>query len=345
MKYTKLLYQRALHPLAEINPYRLKLATAISFQMKKYLVYLLFLFGPLCTAQTDVLEITYDKALIPEGIAVDPKEGKLYLSSILRKKIVETDLASGKSTDFIGSGAYGYKPGIGITIKNRRLFALGSEKKNGSWSSILLVLDLEDGSLIHSYMLNETGNHLMNDLAISTSGQIFITDTERHRVYKLDYPDGSLSIFLDDAQIQYPNGIAISEDNTKLFVDSWSHGIRVVDIKSGEILNDKHEGTTQIGIDGLKYHAGHLYAIRNGAESEGHGLIKIQLSENEETIEGITPLLVGHENMNLPTTLAIAEGYIYVLANSQLDNLDQDTYTIIDEDKLTPTYILKYKID
>ncbi|MEK6153578.1 SMP-30/gluconolactonase/LRE family protein [Flavobacteriaceae bacterium 3-367] len=313
--------------------------------MKTYLSYLLLLYGLGCMAQAEVLEISYDKALIPEGIAVDSKQGKLYLSSIHRRKIVETDLASGKSIDFIGSGAYGYKPGIGITVKDHRLFALGSEKKNDSWSSILLVLDLEDGSLLHSYKLNEEGNHLMNDLAISRSGQIFITDTERHRVYKLDYPDGSLSVFLDDAQIQYPNGIAISEDNTKLFVDSWSHGIRVVDIKTGEILNGKHEGTTKIGLDGLKYHAGHLYAIRNGGEKEAHGLIKIPLSENEQTVGGIIPLLVGHEKMNLPTTLAIAEGHIYVLANSQLDNLNQDTYTVIDEAKLTPTYILKYKIE
>jgi len=48
--------------------------------------------------------------------------------------------------------------------------------------------------------------------------------------------------------------------------------------------------------------------------------------------------------MNIPTTIDIVDGYAYILANSQLDNLDQDKNEIIDPENLTNTYVLKVKL-
>ncbi|MGB5818896.1 MAG: SMP-30/gluconolactonase/LRE family protein [Saonia sp.] len=311
--------------------------------MRKILPLLYFFIVFACYTQTEVIAIEYDSTLIPEGIAIDEKEEKIYLSSIHQKKIIETTIASGESKDFISSGEHYYKSGVGITVKDNHLFALGSEKKNKIWSSILLVFDLNDGSLMHTYQIKDTTSHLMNDLAISEKNEIFISDTEKHCVYKLNYPEGNIEVFLKDEQIQYPNGIAISDDGTKLFVDSWSSGLRIVDIRTKHILNSKHMITK--GIDGLKYYKGNLYAIINAGEKENHGLLKIELSKNEESITATTPLLMNHEKMNIPTTFAIGKEHIYMLANSQIDNLNQDTNQIIDKEKLTHTFVLKYKIN
>ena len=44
--------------------------------------------------------------------------------------------------------------------------------------------------------------------------------------------------------------------------------------------------------------------------------------------------------MNIPTTFDIVGDRIYLLANSQLENLDQDKNEILRKEELTNTYII-----
>lgn len=299
-----------------------------------------------CTTSGSYIEIDFDKDIIPEGIAIDPGTGRIFLSSIHKQKIITYDPASQEGQDFIASREYGYKRGIGILIRNNTLFALGSEPEEGIWSSVLLTFDLESNQLLHRFQINDTLSHLMNDLAVSKTNEVFITDTERHLVYRLEYPDGQIEPFLKHEEIQYPNGIAISEDGTRLFIDSWTSGIRIVDIATRKIVNPVHPPTSEFGIDGLKYYRGHLYAIRNsGKDKSKHGLYSIRLTEDESSIDEVVPLLTGHPKMDIPTTFCIQNGSAYILANSQLDNLDQDTNKILHPDSLTNTFILPIKLN
>lgn len=294
--------------------------------------------------ETGVLELGYEKDLIPEGIALSTDGKKIYLSSILKNKIIEFNTETGLARDFISPGQYGYKSGVGLTVKDTVLFALGSSLKDGSWSSILLALDLRNGDLLHRFMINDTTSHLMNDLAIDAENGIYISDTMRHLVYKLDYPQGEITVFLESDQIYYPNGIALSDDGKRLFVDSYASGLRIVDLQTKQILNPPD--TTLVGFDGLKYHNGDLYAIRNAGDDDGkHGLLKLDLNTDQDRIEGMQPLLMAHEKMDVPTTFAIYGDMAYILANSQLRNLNQEAKQIIDSTKLTNTYIIKYPLN
>jgi hypothetical protein len=70
----------------------------------------------------------------------------------------------------------------------------------------------------------------------------------------------------------------------------------------------------------------------------------IALTDGEEDIKEVATLLEKHPALNVPTTLAISDGYIYIIANSQMDNLVQLTNKIIDSKILTDSYILKIKL-
>ncbi len=298
-----------------------------------------------CQTNQDIIEIKDEVDLIPEGIAIDQKRNAVYLSSIHKKKIVKASLFGGNPSDFIASEEHGFKLGVGMTIKENTLFALSGEESDGKSNSMLSTFNLDTGSLLHKFELTDTVNHFLNDLAISDTDQLFITDTKGHRVYTLKYPDGELELFLNDEQVKYPNGIAISSDNTKLFVDSWFEGLRIVDISTRKILNAKHKDTSEIGIDGLKYFEGRLYTIRNGGDDHSkHGLIKISLSEDENKILAVEDVIINDPMMNVPTTFDIVNGTIYLIANSQMDNLDQSLNEVIDRSVLTNTYILTHKI-
>jgi hypothetical protein len=61
-------------------------------------------------------------------------------------------------------------------------------------------------------------------------------------------------------------------------------------------------------------------------------------------IDRVVRLLMNDSLMNVPTTIEIFDSTIYILANSQMGNLNQDNNTIIDRNLLTDTYIIKYDL-
>lgn len=129
----------------------------------------------------------------------------------------------------------------------------------------------------------------------------------------------------------------------KLFIASNEYGVRILDIPSLKILNDISVNTR--GIDGLKYLNGNLYAVKNGNRNiKKHGLFQIQLNKELNSIKKVKPVLIDHKLMNVPTTFDIDGSSIYLLANSQLDNLNQETMKIINPKDLSDTYILKIKM-
>lgn len=310
-----------------------------------FLAYAGFLLLGNCSVREEVIEIPESKDLIPEGLAIAPENGHLFLSSIHKSAILEFDPETGHEKFFIKSEAYGYRNGVGMTIKGHTLFALGSDISGFKKNAILLVFNINSGELLNKYTISDTLSHFWNDLAISSKMEIYISDTEQHRVYKLNYPDGQVVPFLEDETLQYPNGIAISDDDAYLYVDSWTYGIRVVDLARGRILNARHDATAGYGIDGLKYHEGALYAIHNGGkDTSTHGLVRIDLDSDITLSAKVTPLLVGHPNMNIPTTFDIAGNIAYILANSQLNSLDQERNIIQTPDSLTNTFIIKAEL-
>ena len=318
----------------------------MTVMIKKSLILLILIGLIACATIPEIIEIEFEKNIIPEGIAMDFTSKKIYLSSVHQHKIIEYDLYNKKAENFIESGDFGYGIGVGLMVKDGRLFALCSKQKNGLTQSSLHVFQIADKIILHSYTFQDSLSYFMNDLAISRTNQIYISDTERHRIYHLDYPNGEIKIFKEDPQIQYPNGITISDDGTKLFVDSWTNGIRIIDISTNQIINTRNVASSEIGIDGLKYYNGHLYAIKNGSKDKSqHGLIKIALNESETDIQKISPLLLDHQYFNIPTTFCIHQGEIFMIANSQMDNLNQETNVIIAPEKLTNTIILRHKLN
>ena len=75
------------------------------------------------------------------------------------------------------------------------------------------------------------------------------------------------------------------------------------------------------GIDGLYFHRGSLVAVQNSAGTER--IVRFRLNaaldaiESEEVLESRNPLF------DIPTTGVLVGGALAVIANSQLDSLDE----------------------
>jgi WD40 repeat protein len=289
----------------------------------------------------DSIPISEEKDLIPEGIAV--YKDNIFLSSIHKNKIVQFNLKDKRLRNFTETKEYGFQSGFGLYTKDSLLFSLTNDLHPDSLTSHLFVFNIANQKLVKIFKLNDGVKHYLNDMTINSQNQVFITDSKTCNIYKLDYPNGQLEQFLSDTALSYPNGISLSENKKRLFVASDTFGVRIINLETKEILNEKTPETT--GIDGMKYYAGHLYAVRNTDKNyANHGLYAIQLSENEDKILKIDTFFKGHKTLNVPTTFDIKNGEIYLLANSQMDNLNQNSNQIINRDSLTATYILKIRL-
>jgi len=317
--------------------------------MKKF-TFIIFIFSFCligCESERPANYILKEKELVPEGIAYSESTNLFYLTSIAKSKIITVDKNSGEQTDFISEGEFGFMPGVGIYVDDNRnlLHALcGYYMTNDSITS-LFTFDISSKKLLKRANVNDDGEHFLNDLVIDKKGNIYITDTKAAAVYLLEHGADSLKLFYKSDEILYPNGIAISEDNTKLYVASYTNGVRVIDIRTKTILNEVDSTENSQGIDGLEFYKGNLYAVQNGIDANGYNFRKLELNNAKDKIAEVKLIDSDNPDLNLPLTFCTTDNQAVVIGNSNLQFLDQVTLTFLYPDSLKKTKLLIYNLD
>ena len=297
-----------------------------------------------CTSKKpELIQLPFQKDLLPEGIAIDSRTEKVYLNSLKNNKIVSSSIDGSNPKTFLETNEYNYLSGFGMTIKGDTLYALGNSLPEGKSKSILLLLQLSTGALIDSYSIKDSVSHYWNDLAISTTNQVFITDSESNKIYTIQRPSKTIEIYLDSEAIPNSNGITISANDNYLYLAS-DNGIAVIETASKKLLNKPKEEYSS--IDGLKYYKNNLYGIVNGwGEQSQNGLFKFELNSTGTEILKSKKLVEFTERFRIPTTFDICDGYIYFITNTQIDNLDGNTNEILDLNTLEPYRMMKTPLE
>lgn len=295
-----------------------------------------------------------EKDLIPEGITYDPTTGDFYLSSIFKDKIVR--VSKGKTTDLIKTGHEGFQGGVGLHVDNKRriLWTCSGNIMGKKFRRAIHAFDLNTMKLLKKDVHTiDTARRFYNDLAIADDGSVFITDTFDNSLWKwsldMESPDekniGPVKLPLD-AVVEFPNGIAITPDNEYLIV-ATARGLKRVNINTNhvEVLPKPEGSLSSAGLDGIEYYKGSIIAVQNGYDKNSDmKLVRYFLSKDHDKIEKVVVLDTGNKYFAVPTTLTIVNDEAFVIANSQLDNLDQDKLKIIAPEKLTQTVVLRYKL-
>jgi len=313
--------------------------------MRAVLFFLIILFSVSCAdKKQEYLLLGFEKDLIPEGIAIDARSQTLFLNSLKHQKIVQCSIDGTNARDFITSSQHSYLSGFGMTVKGDTLYALGNSLPKHNSRSILLLLNTKTGGLIKSYSPVDTGFKYLNDLAVCSNGDIFITDSESDKIYTIQQNKQVLQVYLDDPAIGGSNGIAISDDEKYLYLASYKTGIRVVDRSTKKVINEANLDNR--GIDGMKFYKNSLIAIVNAKQlKDENGVYRYFLNTEKTAITGSEKILSFEKNFQIPTTFAIMNDHIFFTINSQLDNLDSESGRIIDSSRLQPYRLLKLKLD
>ena len=279
-----------------------------------------------------------DPKLIPEGIAYDAEGMRFFIGSIAQHKIVA---AHARELSDFSSAADKLDAILGLAVDTTRkyLYAVTTngfeESAKKERRNAVVRYDLKDGRLMDRFVAPDAMQ--LNDLAIATDGTLYVTDSQTGSLFRKKPEEKTLTKFGATGALRGANGIALAPDGA-LYV-TLSTGIARVDTTSGEPARLPQPDTVVTGgVDGLYWHDGDLIGIQNST-NPGR-VIRIALTDKGMRIAGVTLLQSHHHpEFDEPTTGAIAQGALYVIANSYVGHY-QPEGTIKDAADLKSTAII-----
>jgi len=262
---------------------------------------------------------TTEKDLVPEGLAYDAKRNLFYLSSLNRRKIVR--ISRDGVTDFVPPERFGLLPVLGIRMDPNNDTVWADSFTDSTALTELLHFDAA-GNLLGRFKPQGSAKHGFNDLIVRKNGEVITTDSLANAVFRFDPATRNFTTLPLHRELFYPNGIALSGDDHTLYVADYL-GVICVDLSSGESHDvDPGPRSTLAGVDGLYWYNGSLIAIQNGI-----GLPRIAAFHLASDGFHVTRTTVLENRSNLlamPTTGAIRGADFFFIANSQIDNMNND---------------------
>jgi sugar lactone lactonase YvrE len=256
----------------------------------------------------------------PEGIAYDAVERAFYLGSIRHRKIVRV-VPGSLPEDVVRSrdeAPIDAVLGVRVDETRRVLWAAthADEDQEGYAPSdkgrtSLLAIDLRTRAL-RAYPLPREGQHMLNDVAIDPEGTVYATDSDGGQVWRLSSGDSAIRPLTPASSFLYPNGVAFDDVSRTLFVAD-TVGVWRVDPHTGAARALAGPRGVALGsFDGLYVSGGRLI----GVQPIGVGrIVSLKLNGARDAVTERRVLESAHPAFDRPTTGAIAEGALYVLAD------------------------------
>jgi sugar lactone lactonase YvrE len=213
-----------------------------------------------------------DSTFWPEGIDVDPRTGRYFVTSVRHRTIAEVN-PDGRVRELLPR----HQPGIGsilaVRVDTARavLWAAMSglpqmERYQASDSGVagLLRIRLADGVIERRWDLTDGSRHVLGDVAIGPHGDVFVSDSYRPYLYRLRPGADSLERLIHPL-FRSLQGIAPSPDGRYLYVADYSHGILRIDLRRYQVIRlPDAPNSTSLGCDGLVWFRNSLIAVQNG---------------------------------------------------------------------------------
>ena len=290
-----------------------------------------------------------DKTLIPEGIAFDPVDSAFYLGSLFRRQIIRFERKSGESA-FTAEGQDSLWSVLGMKVDaaRRRLWVCSAAEEEmrgyteGQIGRLTAVFcyDLTSRSLIRKYEIHDSLNdHLFNDLALTRSGDVYITDTFGGAIFRISNGNDMLELFVKPDNLSGANGIDLDSAGKYLFVAYFS-GVKRIDLhtrESVDLIVPQH--TTPAYSDGLYYYHRTLVAV----QTDQHRINQYFLSNDLSRADSMRVLEANSPYFDYPTTGVIVGRYLYYIANSQYMSYDNGILWPVE--KLNDVIILRVSLE
>ena len=251
--------------------------------------------------------------LFPENLAFDPATNSFFFGNTAKDEIVRCPVKA-RCVPWVSlpRETQGYVLGLKMDQRSGTVWATNDTADHAS----LYQYDLHTGQPLRTARIE--GKHVFNDLALSSTGTVYVTDTPEGAVYVLESPGNALRKLVPDHTFTAANGIALSPDEKTLYVSAWGDGIDAVDLKTLRVMPVPHPATVCLAyIDGLYAIPGSLIAMQNGPMVPR--IMRFTLSPDGQKILGMSTLERRNPLFDGITTGALVNGQLYYVANPQME--------------------------
>ncbi|HEU4516703.1 MAG TPA: hypothetical protein VFR77_05315 [Steroidobacteraceae bacterium] len=260
-----------------------------------------------------------DTTVDPEGITFDTDAGRLLFGS-LQGGIWQSDLAG--DVGRFATEATGLREVLGLKVDRKRgllwvatgVFPdlLGTTPKPDSGLTGVLTFDLDDGARVRECWLDERPvEHGFNDFALAENGDVYVSDSPTNAIYRLPGGECRLERVVQDARMSFPNGIALSADEKRLYV-AHVEGLSVVELPGGRRTALAVPPDTAVNsIDGLVREGEDLIGIQPSPYLAR--VLRIRLDAEGTAIRDVTTVSSPPPpGVNPATGVVVGDHYYYV---------------------------------
>lgn len=270
---------------------------------------------------TPVLEIA-EEGLLPEAISIGAKHEVLIGSVRTGAVVAIGDDHTMRAVAAAQGGVFDLEARgnlIWAAVNNQ--LAYENAGNEPSFAAVM-AFDRKSGAPSREIKVSE-GGALLGDLEVSRKGEIFASDSLTPRIFRMAPKGETLDVFAEDARFANLQGIALDEKNHRLFVADYLAGLFAVDLKSGAVTAVANPAKAHLGgIDGLYLYRGDLIGIQNGASPQR--IVRIALSDDGATAEGITVLQQALEEWSEPTHGVVVGTEFHYIATSNWPAYDDE---------------------
>ena len=251
----------------------------------------------------------------PEGVVYQESTGDFFVGSTSNGEIFRgtVEEGGGSAEVFLEGGQDDRSAAIGLELDDEgRLFIAGGE------TGRMFVYDTESGDLVDSFQ-NEQESTFINDVAVTSSGDAYFTDSFSPVLYRLaasgDGYEFEEYLDLEGTSIEYQdgfnlNGIVATPDGRYVIVTHSATGqLFRIDTESKEVT-EIDLGGDEVAGDGMILDGRTLYAVAE------EGILPVELSEDYAS--GEVGESFSDPSFKSPTTIAEYDQRLLVV-NSQFD--------------------------
>jgi len=187
-----------------------------------------------------------------------------------------------------------------------------SDKNHGA----LFELDLETLEIVGRFNLPvDALTHELGSVAVTSDGLVYVIDRAAPIIYKKSPDSDRLEAFFGSPELIQLRDIAVTPDNSRVFVADAYKGILVIDpvVQRAGLLTGP-ETLNLGGINALEYQDGHLFIVQGGFEPQR--IVRLQLDGAGAGVEGVIPMVIALPEFDQPGPATIRDEQLIFFANS-----------------------------
>jgi hypothetical protein len=178
----------------------------------------------------------------------------------------------------------------------------------------LFEFDLETLEPVGRFNLPVDGlQHELGSVAVTAAGDAYVIDRATPLVFRKAADGDRLEAFAGSPQLVALTDIAVTPDNSRVFVSDAVLGILLIDPAAHRSTMLTGQNLNLFGIYGIEFAGGNLLVTQSDFSPQR--ILRLELDAKGTVVSSVAPMAIALEGFDTPGTGTLRDGSIYYFAN------------------------------